>query len=70
MRPTKARSSPVRWLGQTPTEKQLQYLSARAAARTYGLTRYRASALMTFGFNKRAIRQLIDAAATPERRAA
>ena len=30
----------------------------------------RASALMTFGFNKRAIRQLIDTAASPERRAA
>ena len=28
------------------------------------------SALMTFGFNKRAIRQLIDTAASPERRAA
>ena len=36
----------------------------------FGLTRYRASALMTFGFNKRAIRQLIDTAARPERRAA
>ena len=57
------------WLRQPPTEKQLQYLPAECR-HDFGLTRYRASALMTFGFNKRAIRQLIDAAAAPERRAA
>ncbi|EPX84299.1 DNA or RNA helicase of superfamily II [Rubellimicrobium thermophilum DSM 16684] len=57
------------WLRQPPTEKQLQYLPAECRY-DFGLTRYRASALMTFGFNKRAIRQLIDAAARPERRAA
>jgi len=57
------------WLRQPPTEKQLQYLPPECR-HDFGLTRYRASALMTFGFNKRAIRQLIDAAVTPERRAA
>ena len=58
------------WLRQPPTEKQLQYLPPECR-HDFGLTRYRASALMTFGFNKRAIRQLIDsAAARPERRAA
>ncbi|SNT02300.1 hypothetical protein SAMN04488078_10501, partial [Antarctobacter heliothermus] len=50
------------WLTQPATEKQLQYLSP-AARSDYGLTRYKASALMTFGFNKRAIRQLILSAA-------
>ncbi|KND16220.1 helicase [Pannonibacter phragmitetus] len=57
------------WLRQPPTEKQLRYLPA-SARQDYGLTRYRASALITFQFNKRAIRQLVQAAATPERRAA
>lgn len=57
------------WLRQPPTEKQLQYLPPECR-HDFGLTRYRASALMTFGFNKQAIRQLIDAAARLERRAA
>jgi len=57
------------WLRQPPTEKQLQYLPPECR-HDFGLTRYRASALMTFGFNKRAIRQLIDSAVIPERRAA
>ncbi|MEI4196537.1 DEAD/DEAH box helicase [Roseovarius sp. E0-M6] len=57
-----------RWLNQTPTEKQLQYLPA-AQRRDYGLTRYRASALITFQFNRRDIRRLVMAA-EPERRAA
>ena len=57
------------WLNQPATEKQLQYLSP-AARQDYGLTRYRASALMTFGFNKRAIRQLILSAAPAAREAA
>jgi DNA repair protein RadD len=46
------------WLKQAATEKQLQYLPP-AFRQDYGLTRYRASALMTFGFNKREIRQLV-----------
>ncbi|SLN20686.1 ATP-dependent RNA helicase DbpA [Pseudoruegeria aquimaris] len=57
------------WLRQAPTEKQLQYLSPEQR-QDYGLTRYHASALISFRFNKRAIRQLVKAAATPERRAA
>ena len=57
------------WLTQPATEKQLQYLSP-AARSDYGLTRYKASALMTFGFNKRAIRQLILSAAPSAREAA
>jgi superfamily II DNA or RNA helicase len=57
-----------RWLNQAPTEKQLQYLPA-AQRQDYGLTRYRASALITFQFNRRDIRRLVMTAA-PERRAA
>jgi DNA repair protein RadD len=57
-----------RWLGQAPTEKQLQYLSPEQR-QDYGLTRYRASALITFQFNRRDIRRLVMSAA-PERRAA
>ena len=57
------------WLNQPATEKQLQYLSP-AARDDYGLTRYKASALMTFTFNKRAIRQLILSAAPSVREAA
>ena len=56
------------WLNQPATEKQLQYLSP-AARSDFGLTRYRASALMSFQFNKRDIRRLVMAA-EPERRAA
>ena len=57
-----------RWLTQTPTEKQLQYLSP-AQRQDYGLSRYRASVLITFQFNRRDIRRLVMSAA-PERRAA
>ena len=57
------------WLNQAATEKQLQYLPP-AYRQDYGLTRYHASALMTFTFNKRAIRQLVMAAAPEQRRAA
>lgn len=57
------------WLNQPATEKQLQYLSPTARS-DYGLTRYKASALMTFGFNKHAIRGLILSAAPTAREAA
>ncbi|WCE71556.1 DEAD/DEAH box helicase [Sulfitobacter faviae] len=57
------------WLGQPATEKQLQYLSA-AARSDFGLTRYKASALMTFTFNKREISGLIMQAAPGARAAA
>ena len=57
------------WLKQAATEKQLQYLPP-AFRQDYGLTRYRASALMTFGFNKREIRQLVGRAGPDIGRAA
>lgn len=57
------------WLSQPATEKQLRYLSPETRS-DFGLTRYKASALMTFGFNKRAIRQLILSAAPAGREAA
>lgn len=57
------------WLGQAPTENQLKYLPPECR-HDFGLTRYRASALMTFGFNKHGITQLINGAAGPDRRAA
>ncbi|SFK77276.1 DEAD/DEAH box helicase [Shimia haliotis] len=57
------------WLSQPATDKQLQYLSP-AARSDYGLTRYKASALMTFTFNKREIRGLIMQAAPTAREAA
>lgn len=57
------------WLSQPATEKQLQYLTP-AARSDYGLTRYKASALMTFTFNKREIRGLIMQAAPTAREAA
>ncbi|MFP7572352.1 DEAD/DEAH box helicase [Marivita sp. S2033] len=57
------------WLRQPPTDKQLKYLPPECR-HDFGLTRYRASALMTFGFNKRAIKGVVNAVADPERRAA
>lgn len=57
------------WLRQPPTDKQLKYLPPECR-HDFGLTRYRASALMTFGFNKRAIQGVVNAVADPERRAA
>ncbi|MBF0143054.1 MAG: DEAD/DEAH box helicase [Magnetococcales bacterium] len=46
------------WLNQPPTEKQLQYLPAEYR-HDLNLTRYQASALLTFRFNKSAIRSLV-----------
>ena len=57
------------WLNQAATPKQLQYLPP-IYAQDYGLTRYRASALMTFKFNKRAIQQLVNSAMSVSARAA
>ncbi len=57
------------WLNQAATPKQLQYLPP-IYARDYGLTRYRASALMTFKFNKRTIQQLVTSATSAPARAA
>jgi len=57
------------WLNQPATENQLRYLSPAARA-DYGLTRYKASALMTFNFNRRDIGRLVEGAASTDRRAA
>ena len=50
-----------RWLNESPTTKQLQYLPASFRA-DYGLTRYQASALLAFQFNRTAIARLVHAA--------
>ncbi len=49
------------WLKQPPTEKQLTYLPAEYR-QDFGLTRYQASALLTFRFNRTGIRALVFAA--------
>ena len=50
------------WLKQPPTSKQLDYLPPDWRM-DYGLTRYRASVLLTFKFNRSRIRELIMDAA-------
>ncbi|MDX9859300.1 MAG: DEAD/DEAH box helicase [Rhodospirillales bacterium] len=57
------------WLNQPATEKQLCYLPPDRR-QDFGLTRYQASALLTFTFNKAAIQRLVTTATTAERRAA
>ena len=57
------------WLNQSATEKQLRYLPAECR-HDYGMNRYQASALLTFRFNKSAIRRLVMSAAGEQRRAA
>jgi superfamily II DNA or RNA helicase len=47
-----------RWLSQPPTTKQLALLPAEYR-QDFGLTRYQASALIAFQFNKAAIRRLV-----------
>lgn len=47
-----------RWLSQPPTDKQLAYLPADYR-HDFGLTRYQASALLSFQFNRNAIRSLV-----------
>jgi DNA repair protein RadD len=46
------------WLKQPPTDRQLAFLPVEYRA-DFGLTRYRASALLTFKFNRSAIRSLV-----------
>jgi hypothetical protein len=46
------------WLNQPATEQQLRYLPPQAR-QDFGLTRYRASALLSFGFNKSGIRRAV-----------
>ena len=57
------------WLDQPATDKQLEYLPAECR-QDYGLNRYRASTLLSFRFNKSAIRRLVMGAAGEQRRAA
>ena len=47
-----------RWLNQPPTDKQLSLLPAECR-QDLGLTRYQASALLAFRFNRQAIRSLV-----------
>ncbi len=56
-----------RWLNQPPTDRQLAFLPTEYR-QDFGLTRYQASALLAFGFNRDAIRSLVFGAAdaTPE----
>ena len=49
---------PRRWLSQPPTDRQLALLPAEYR-QDFGLTRYQASALIAFQFNKAAIRRLV-----------
>jgi len=46
------------WLKQPATDKQLQYLPPEMRT-DFGLSRYQASVLMSFQFNKRAIQRLV-----------
>ena len=50
-----------RCLNESPTPKQLQYLPPELRAH-FGLTRYQASALLSFRFNRNAIVRLVNAA--------
>jgi len=57
------------WLNQPPTEKQLRHLPPQVRT-DFGLTRYQASALLSFLFNKASIQQLVMAANSSYREAA
>ena len=57
-----------RWLNQPPTDKQLALLPAEYR-QDFGLTRYQASALLAFRFNRPAIRSLVFGAADTARAA-
>src|SRR5690606_41709845 len=58
-----------RWVNEPPSEKQLRYLPPALRA-DFGLTRYQASALLAFQFNKSSIQRLVLAANDEHRRAA
>lgn len=51
-----------RWLNQPPTDKQLAFLPTEYR-QDFGLTRYQASALLSFRFNRDGIRSLVFSAA-------
>lgn len=50
-----------RWLNQAPTQKQMMYLPEHLRV-DFGMTRYLASAILSFQFNKSVIRKLIERA--------
>lgn len=50
-----------RWLNEPPTPKQLSFLPQQMRA-DFGMTRYQASALLSFQFNKASIKRLVEAA--------
>ena len=50
-----------RWLREPPTERQLVHLPPTARA-DLAMTRYQASALLTFKFNRQAIQHLVRSA--------
>jgi hypothetical protein len=58
-----------RWLNEPPTAKQLQYLP-QALRADFGMTRYQASALLSFQFIKSSIQRLVVAANDAHREAA
>ena len=58
-----------RWLNEPPTAKQLSFLPESMRA-DFGLTRYQASALLSFQFNKSSIQRLVVAANDAYREAA
>ena len=58
-----------RWLNEPPTPKQLHYLP-QALRADFGMTRYQASALLSFQFNKTSIQRLVMAANDSYREAA
>ncbi|MEG9884506.1 MAG: DEAD/DEAH box helicase [Hyphomicrobiales bacterium] len=57
------------WLNQPATEKQLQYLP-REYHHAFAFTRYRASTLLTFRFNRNAIESLLAKAGNDKSKAA
>ena len=58
-----------RWLNEPPTDKQLRYLPEHMRV-DFGMTRYQASALLAFQFNKSSIQRLVVAANESHREAA
>lgn len=58
-----------RWLNEPPTDKQLRYIPEQMRA-DFGMTRYQASALLAFQFNKSSIQRLVVAANDAHREAA
>ena len=58
-----------RWLNEPPTQRQLQYLP-QAMRADFSMTRYQASTLLSFHFNKSSIQRLVMAANDTYREAA